>query len=115
MNIKTVSVTYGRKFNLGDYQSAEIAVTLWADIDEGDESALTATTILFEEAKSLVKAQALPLVKKERQVAAEVTQRFAGQKVVSSNGHKCAARDLFDIDDGLGAIYPVDGLPFGDK
>lgn len=34
MRPKMISVTYGRKFNLGDYNSAEIAVTLWADLDQ---------------------------------------------------------------------------------
>jgi hypothetical protein len=44
MTVKTASVTYGRKFNLGGYNSAEIAATLWADIgpDESAEAALGA-------------------------------------------------------------------------
>lgn len=36
--IKTVSVTYGRKINLGDYNSVNIEVTLWADVQEGEDT-----------------------------------------------------------------------------
>ena len=34
MTIKTVSVGYTRKLNLGDFNSAELACTLWADSDK---------------------------------------------------------------------------------
>lgn len=64
MQLKTVSVTYGRKFNLGDYNSATIDCTLWADLEEGDNEA-EAMTALWEMAKNNVKAQALPLVQKQ--------------------------------------------------
>jgi hypothetical protein len=37
MKVKTISVTYGRKINLGDYNSAEIGLTLWADLDEHED------------------------------------------------------------------------------
>ncbi len=30
--IKTVSVTYGRKANLGDYNSADVECSVWADV-----------------------------------------------------------------------------------
>lgn len=36
MKLKTVSATYERKFNLGDYNSLALGVTLWADLDETD-------------------------------------------------------------------------------
>lgn len=36
MKVKTVAVCYGRKFNLGDYNSLNLEVTLWADLEEGD-------------------------------------------------------------------------------
>jgi len=63
MQLKNVSVTYGRKVNLGDYNSATIDCTLLADLDEGENEA-DAMTALWEMAKNNVKAQALPLVKK---------------------------------------------------
>jgi hypothetical protein len=61
--IKTVSVTYGRKFNLGDYNSATIDCTLWADVDEG-ENLDQAMHDLWSCAKENVKAQSLPLLNK---------------------------------------------------
>ncbi len=33
VTVKTVSVTVGRKINLGNYESATVGVTVWADID----------------------------------------------------------------------------------
>lgn len=33
VKVKTVSVTYGRKLNLGNYESARSEITVWADID----------------------------------------------------------------------------------
>lgn len=37
--IKTISATYERKVNLGDYNSAHIGMTVWADLDESDDEA----------------------------------------------------------------------------
>lgn len=62
MKVKTISVVYGRKFNLGNYESAEIACTMWADLDDG-ESPEEKTQELYGKAKDAVKAQALPVVK----------------------------------------------------
>ena len=39
MRINTVSVTYGRKINLGDYNSCEIGLSIWADLDSCDDPA----------------------------------------------------------------------------
>ncbi len=77
MKLKTISVTYERKFNLGNYQSANIGITLWADLDEDDDEA-EAVTAMWEMAKANVKAQALPLV---RDTEAEVTSIFMGLPV----------------------------------
>jgi len=33
--IKTISCTYGRKVNLGDYNSAELSISFWADLKDG--------------------------------------------------------------------------------
>lgn len=62
MKVKTISVTYGRKFNLGNYESAEIAATLWADLDEAENEA-ERTAELYTKAKEAIREQALPLVK----------------------------------------------------
>jgi transcriptional regulator with XRE-family HTH domain len=37
MHLKTVSVSYGRKLNLGDYNSVNVEVSAWAELDEGDD------------------------------------------------------------------------------
>lgn len=65
MVIKTISVTYGRKFNLGNYNSAEIAVTEWADIEE-TENVDERLGELFENAKAMVKTQAIPLMQQKQ-------------------------------------------------
>lgn len=36
MKCKQISVTYGRKFNLGDFNSVHIESTVWAELDEDD-------------------------------------------------------------------------------
>ncbi len=62
ITVKTVSVTYGRKANLGDYNSATVDCTIWADVDEGDNLDQDMND-LWDMAKANVKAQLLPLVK----------------------------------------------------
>lgn len=63
MEIKTISVTYQRKFNLGDYESLEIGCSLWGQIDpEEDEDGCI--EYLFEKAKTSVKQAAIPLLQK---------------------------------------------------
>lgn len=39
MRLKTISATYDRKLNLGDYNSAHISISLWADVELGDDPA----------------------------------------------------------------------------
>lgn len=57
MQLDKVAVTYGRKFNLGDYESAHIEISLWADLEEGDDEA-AATEALREMARNHVMAEA---------------------------------------------------------
>ena len=35
--VKTVSVTYERKFNLGDYEMLHLGTTCWAELDPEDD------------------------------------------------------------------------------
>jgi len=65
MKIKTVSVTYGRKFNLGYYNSATIDCTMWADLEDGDDEA-EVMGALWAMAKNNVKAQSLPILKQQQ-------------------------------------------------
>lgn len=74
MAIKTVSFTYGRKFNLGDYNSANIECTIWAELDEGQTEA-EALAQCVTLAKQTVRENAEPLFAKQ---SAEVKALFAG-------------------------------------
>jgi hypothetical protein len=38
MDIKTISVTKERKFNLGNYESLEIGCSLWGQIDPEEDA-----------------------------------------------------------------------------
>lgn len=74
MRLKTVSVTYSRKLNLGDYNSVHSEVSLWADLEEGDDEA-TAADALRTMARNQV---LLELARVEQKLAAKVENIFAG-------------------------------------
>lgn len=61
--VKTVSVTYGRKQNLGDFSSANVECSVWADVKE-EEDLNAVMSDLWGMAKNNVKAQLLPLMPK---------------------------------------------------
>ena len=82
MLIHSVSVTYGRKINLGDYNNANIEVTLGADI-EPDDDLHQVMEQLWTMAKANVRAQALPLVQKN---APKQETHLGVQKLVPING-----------------------------
>ncbi len=64
MFIKTIAVKYSRKFNLGDFNSAELSVDMWASITEGeDEDACT--MILQDKCREAVRNEYLKLIKKQ--------------------------------------------------
>lgn len=56
MIIKTVSVTYERKQNLGDFNSATAACSLWANLEPGEDLDASMRA-LWEMARANVKAQ----------------------------------------------------------
>lgn len=56
MKYTTVVITYGRKINLGNYNNANLEMTLGAELDEGDNQRAVMDA-LWEEAKASVKAQ----------------------------------------------------------
>lgn len=63
--IKTVSVNYERKINLGDFNSAAVGCTLWADVDEDEQDNLDfIMKDLWAMAKENVKAQIEPIARK---------------------------------------------------
>jgi len=65
MKITTISVTYERKINLGDYNSAHIGLTLWADLDEEDDATMMAAH-LQRQARELAKLEYKRLANPDR-------------------------------------------------
>lgn len=62
MQHTTVGITYTQKFNLGNYESLELGINLYAKVD-ADEDADAVTDFLWQQAKASVKAQAAPVLK----------------------------------------------------
>lgn len=77
MRLKTISCTYGRKLNLGDFNSVHSEISLWADLDDGDDEA-TAAEALRAMARNQVM---LELARIEQRLAAKVEGVFAGLPV----------------------------------
>ena len=107
--VKTVSVHYGRKLNLGDFNSATVEVTFWADV-EPDADLDAEMRALHEMAKANVKAQLLPLTNKGSMKAEEIYLGLpvALQEIVNGNGHEDDWTHEGDTD-------PNSGMPYGDK
>jgi hypothetical protein len=103
--VKTVSVHYGRKINLGDYNSANVECTVWADV-EPDEDLDAAMHALWSCAKENVKAQLVPLAKKNGAGSINIKETFLGLPI--------EARDE-DLPGEGADIDPRDGSVFGDK
>lgn len=69
MKITSQSVTYGRKWNLDNYESATVEVTMWASLDEDDDPQQT-LDMLWDMARASVRAHSIPLLEaRERQRA----------------------------------------------
>lgn len=68
MKVKTVSVTYDRKFNLGDYNSATIGLTVWADVEENDDYDASVRR-LQDEARTAVREEWRRLARKTNEKA----------------------------------------------
>lgn len=76
--VKTVSVAYERKHNLGDYSSATVGCTVWADVEEGEDLD-AAMRALWGMAKENVRTQLLPLTKTGASI--DIKQAFLGLPV----------------------------------
>jgi hypothetical protein len=77
MKLKTVSVIYERKMNLGDYNSVHAGVTLWADLEDGDNEA-SAAEALRQMARNHVMAE---LARLQPALRAKVENLFMGLPV----------------------------------
>jgi hypothetical protein len=62
MKFTTVSVSYYRKFNLGNFESLDLGCSLWAQVEDG-EDADGVTQFLYLQAKASVKQAAMPVLK----------------------------------------------------
>jgi hypothetical protein len=74
MILKTISTTYGRKLNLGDYNSVHIEMSLWAELEDGDDEALAADA-LRQMARHQVMAE---MARVKPELAAKITDIFMG-------------------------------------
>jgi len=79
--LKEVSVTYGGKLNLGDFNSAHIEATISALPEEGETPEQVAATLL-KTARELVRAEARQLYARR---SARVDEIFAGLPVEVRN------------------------------
>lgn len=62
MQTSTVGVEYRRKFNLGNYESLELGISLYAKVDL-DEDPDAVAEFLWHQAKESVNAQVAPVLK----------------------------------------------------
>jgi hypothetical protein len=79
--IKTVSVSYERKVNLGDFNSANVSCAVWADGLDLDGNLHQSMHQLWDMVKNNVKAQILPLTSKSDKTAAQMEALFLGLPV----------------------------------
>ena len=74
MQLTEITVTYGRKHNLGDYNSLHAEMTLTATIDDGDDEAAAAEAL-----RNMAKVQVmLELANVNDALKAKVDNIFAG-------------------------------------
>ena len=77
MKLKTIAATYGRKMNLGDYNSVHAQIELWADLEDGEDEA-TAADALRQMARNHVMTE---LARVQPALAAKVQDIFMGLPV----------------------------------
>lgn len=77
MKIDKISVTYGRKVNLGNYSSLNVEISIWADIEDSDNPR-DAMDSLWETARAQVAEQVAPF---EQQLTAKTTELLNGLPV----------------------------------
>ena len=77
MKLKTITVTYGRKLNLGDYNSSHVEMSLWAELDEGD-CEIAASEALRQMARNNVMSE---LARLQPKLDAKVQDIFMGLPV----------------------------------
>lgn len=77
MKLKTISTTYGRKLNLGDYNSVHIEMSLWADLEDGDDEAIAADAL-----RTMARNQVMTeMVRVQPKLQAKIEDLFMGLPV----------------------------------
>jgi hypothetical protein len=85
LRVSSISFSYTRKFNLGDYEAVEIGVTQWAQVDE-DEDADGCIQFLAEQCKNHVKSNIPPNYKsKSPPVTAYTKHTISGIEVTDGD------------------------------
>lgn len=72
VNIRTMTVTYSRTFNLGNYNSARLEIAIGADLDPED-NAIEVEALLWQQAKMSLKEQAMPLLRRNDEEASDAS------------------------------------------
>jgi hypothetical protein len=67
MFVKTIAVSYERKFNLGDFNSATLGCSLWASISEGENEDMC-TQLLQDKCREAVREEYRKLLDKSKPV-----------------------------------------------
>lgn len=81
MQVTTISATYERKHNLGDYNSANIGMTLLAQLEPGEDEAACATAL-----RDMARAHVMTeLSRIDRRLEAKVQELFMGLPVEVRN------------------------------
>ncbi len=91
MRVETVSVTYGRRFNLDNFESVEASVTIWAKLEDDDPDVSTCLSDAFAVAKEQVRAEVTPAL----------VQRDARRRSKMQDIMRGLPRDLREIAEGV--------------
>jgi hypothetical protein len=67
MFVKTIAVSYERKFNLGDFNSATLGCSIWASISEGENEDMC-TQLLQDKCREAVREEYRKLINKAEPV-----------------------------------------------
>lgn len=102
MRFEKGGVHYNRKFNLGNYESADISADMWASCEEGDDIGEVFDT-LFAVAKEMVKNNVPPSYKKHTPNYEETFTKY-GQKVDKSELIASIDDDSDLVDDSVDEI-----------
>ena len=71
MQVKEITISYGAKINVGDFNSVHIEISATALVEEGDDAEACRAELLAS-AKEAVRAEARELMKKPKARVAEV-------------------------------------------